>query len=302
MPPTKKNHINPCFWTALWNASYYDNYIKGKETRKLREQKVFTLDFRSQKILLKKVEDVHYVDNLGLILANGNEIINSEKIFNSDDIYFSEDKKFVNKSNIDNESKYLLDAEIDFTSLEEIAGYKQLLKTIRNSKIENEEDRIYLACFIIYHQIRSENFLGSLINKFKQSENPKLESFLHFRKIISNPEKISNAVLPIVNSMWTLYTMKEFKFPLSDNPIVYNEKIIWVVLSPKHLLEIDKSRNFLGKVKYKSQINIQSFTLLRNTIIRNTNREIIFSDLKTSQNWKKSKTYHFRKNLWDIKY
>lgn len=295
MPPTKKNHINPCFWTALWNETYFNDFINGRKTQRARDQKVFTLDYRTPKILLKKTEDVHYSENLGLILAEGKELTASDKIFGTDEIYFPESKKTTSLSKIDADGIYLLDAEIDFSSLEEIAGYQHLLNTVKNNKIENEEDRIYLACFIIYHQLRSEKFFHSLFKKYENEDNPKLESFIQFRNTISNVNQIYNAVFPLVNSYWTLYSTKDFKFPLNDVPILYEKELIWVVLSPKHLLEIDKSKIYPGRVKCRSEISIRLFSNLRKTIIKNTVQEIIFHSYKAAHNWRKSKTYYFRK-------
>jgi len=174
MPPTKKNHINPCFWTALWNENYFNEFIGGNKPKRARYQKVFTLDFKAPKVLYKKVEDVHYADDLGLILAGGSELVDKNRIFESDKIYFPANKELTTLSAIEVDVDYLIDAEIDFSTLEEIAGYKQLLKTIQNSKIANEEDRIYLACFIIYHQLRSQRFFNSLYKKYEDEQNPKL--------------------------------------------------------------------------------------------------------------------------------
>ncbi len=34
MKLTKRNHYNPCFWTALWNESYYQQVVSGIEGKK----------------------------------------------------------------------------------------------------------------------------------------------------------------------------------------------------------------------------------------------------------------------------
>lgn len=295
MRPTKRNHINPCFWTALWNETYFNNFVNGKNAKKARDQKVYTLDFRSPRILFKKVDDVHFVENLGLILADGYDLVRSIYIFNTDKVHFSKSKEVVHISEIDLNAHYLLDVEKDFTLLEEFAGYKQVLKTAIKGIIDNEEDRIYLACFLIFHQLRSEKFITSLINEYKQMNNPKLEGFLKFRNIISNHKDIYNAVLPLIHSRWTIIKTKDFMFPLSDNPIMKLNQTIWVVISPKHLLEIDTSKKYPGRVKYKEEINTFKYNTLRKTIINNTYREIIFTDIKKPKNWKKSAAYIQRK-------
>ena len=64
---TKRNHYNPCFWTALWNESYYRHYCSGQSSKKTcREQVVYALNFRSGKIYTTKVEKVHFHSDWGI--------------------------------------------------------------------------------------------------------------------------------------------------------------------------------------------------------------------------------------------
>ena len=64
---TKRNHYNPCFWTALWNRTYYKTLIHGEtESEKAREQIVSVLNFRSARVYKAKVDSVHYDKGLGI--------------------------------------------------------------------------------------------------------------------------------------------------------------------------------------------------------------------------------------------
>src|SRR5262245_19639953 len=63
----KRNHYNPCFWTALWNHKYYDAVItNGQQPSGARKQTVFALNVRSNKIVPTTVENVHFDRDLGL--------------------------------------------------------------------------------------------------------------------------------------------------------------------------------------------------------------------------------------------
>lgn len=67
MEITKRTHYNPCFWTAYWNPDYYQSAIQGlKVGQKPRDQMVYSLNIKANKILRTKVKSVHYEKNLGV--------------------------------------------------------------------------------------------------------------------------------------------------------------------------------------------------------------------------------------------
>jgi hypothetical protein len=64
---TKRNHFNPCFWTALWNEEYFENWVRAEQSNtEPREQLIFALNLRSNKIYKTKVANLFYEKNLGL--------------------------------------------------------------------------------------------------------------------------------------------------------------------------------------------------------------------------------------------
>jgi len=64
---TKKNHYNPCFWTALWNIDYFNAFKNHCETKLLaRNQKVFSLNIKADKIIPTTTENVHFEKHLGI--------------------------------------------------------------------------------------------------------------------------------------------------------------------------------------------------------------------------------------------
>lgn len=67
MNPTKRNHYNPCFWTALWNEAHYARVIsRASGGLSPRSQSVSALNVRSGKVYTTTVENVHFDKNLGL--------------------------------------------------------------------------------------------------------------------------------------------------------------------------------------------------------------------------------------------
>src|SRR5437870_3956313 len=64
---TTKNHYNPCFWTAHWNPVYMECALRGKRNQEsARNQRVFVLNVKSNKIYRVSVENLHYDKNLGI--------------------------------------------------------------------------------------------------------------------------------------------------------------------------------------------------------------------------------------------
>ena len=64
---TKRNHYNPCFWTSLWNTEYFEAWARtGKPEAEPREQLVFALSLRSERIYRTKVSNLFYEKKLGV--------------------------------------------------------------------------------------------------------------------------------------------------------------------------------------------------------------------------------------------
>jgi hypothetical protein len=57
----KRNHYNPCFWTALWDERFFNDFCVGEKKRGTpREQVVFTLNLRSNRIFETSVDALYY--------------------------------------------------------------------------------------------------------------------------------------------------------------------------------------------------------------------------------------------------
>ena len=63
----RRNHYNPCFWTALWNSHYFRlAAVGGNPLPPAREQIVHVLSPKSGTSFRAKVKSVHYDKNLGI--------------------------------------------------------------------------------------------------------------------------------------------------------------------------------------------------------------------------------------------
>src|SRR5262249_39169923 len=60
----KKNHFNPCFWTAHWNPRYFAAVRENRPRFNPRDQHVFVLSVKANKVFRNSVNHVHYDKNL----------------------------------------------------------------------------------------------------------------------------------------------------------------------------------------------------------------------------------------------
>ena len=60
----KRNHYNPCFWTAHWNPDYFDAARRKLPGSKARDQRVFVLSVKANKLYTQTVGNVHYDKNI----------------------------------------------------------------------------------------------------------------------------------------------------------------------------------------------------------------------------------------------
>lgn len=296
--PTKRNHVIPCFWSALWNQTYFEYFITGSEKKEgkknaPREQKVFSLEFKAPKILLKKVDDLFYIQSLGISIVSEAELHKLQNIYSSEFQTIVTGDHF-NKNNT--AKTHLIDIENVFSLTEEYYGYKEMLDVVKTNNIPSIKEKTQVACFIAINLMRGLRFFSRLQEKYNTSENPQLESFKHFRGLLSDTDAMYNFVAPMVHSRWTLYSLDEYLFPLSDSPIIHYQKYIWVVISPKHMIEIDTSVKNWDGVRYKNRISSEKYIQLKTLIVKDTYSTIIFPNESFLTKLSKTYTWKKRKN------
>lgn len=282
---TKKNHYNPCLWTAYWNFNYYHNEDL-KNSQKARNQQIYSLNLIGNKILTTTVEKVFYEKGMGIANITYNSVLDFTKRNQPHDFNDIQNtpKKYFND--------LIMDFENFFTILDELIQ-NPLKSIIHKNEINTIEDKIHIASFIVDLKLRNYKNFNNLVYLNSQQKKPKFELFWNLKKDFSDPEYLMKMIIPIVASEWILYRSNKFSFPLGDDPILINRKNILFALSPKMLLKI----NFRKKVPpeniciIKDNINFLNYKDFMGRTVQNSYREIIFSDKAVLEKLKNSRVY-----------
>jgi len=73
---TERNHFNPCFWTAFWNLVYLDSLRNNKKVKgRPREQELFYLNLKSDKILKDRAKNIFYQKGAGIADLSGENVL-----------------------------------------------------------------------------------------------------------------------------------------------------------------------------------------------------------------------------------
>ena len=295
MTITKRNHYNPCFWTAYWNDVYYNNKIKGTEnSQKPREQFVYSLNLISEKVLTQKVENIFFEKSACIATLRQDEVLsycerNFPEKLTSIIEYLKKDP-----------SDTLIDFENHFTEYENM--YKETLEnTIISRRIPDISAKTYLSFFLYIQLIRNHNTLREAISLYKYFGKAKFELLLNIKHTMSDPEQLLRNILPFLSSKWTLYKANKHIFPLSDNPLLIRPLHIMVALAPDLMLEVDLKKTVSDKdvCEHKTGLMFYKYYEFKKRTIENSSREIIFGNEKLLLSWQKSRI--FKNHLTRIK-
>lgn len=290
---TKRTHYNPCFWTALWNKNYYDKFINDRKTKKdCRNQCVYSLNIKANKIMRTKVEDTFYENGLGIT------IITQEQAENYCRINFPNQHKDLVKYYEDHPGDFILDFENIFTGVENSDAYKTLLEVIANESINSITEKAFIASFIVMHKMRSHSMINAMIEMLEKTGGRRFEHFLWVKKVWSSPDILYSLVNPIIEGQWILYRTDDFTFPLNDSPIMSKNGNIMAALSPKMLLEINTTIKS-DPEKWIAKYHIPKYKLneYKRRAILSCFKEIIYFDDELLSDWKKSTEYKERAEL-----
>jgi hypothetical protein len=155
---TKRNHYNPCFWTALWNEGYYNRYITGRAPNDVpRLQPVYALNLRAGKILSTTVESVHFHKNLGVAEITSE----SAKQFCA---RWCPDEYEPMAAYVATHPEVLyLHFEDILTGMETRAHYSALMDVARFGDLQSVEHKGFLICILMIHAMRSFEFMSAAI-------------------------------------------------------------------------------------------------------------------------------------------
>ncbi|HEX9827973.1 MAG TPA: hypothetical protein VGA80_15345, partial [Flavobacteriaceae bacterium] len=207
MSITIKNHYNPCFWTAYWNYEYYHSK-EYREANLPRNQKIYSLNVRADKVLPETTKKVFYEERMGLAEIN---------------------------------KEAILDFEDFFTTYEDLTK-KTLFNVIQQNEIKSLKEKTEISSFIADLILKHYENFNSLVDKFINDGKKKIDFLIDLKQNYSSVDYHNKTIMPLVASEWILYISTEFKFPLGDNPVLINNKNILIALSPKMLLKINHNR------------------------------------------------------------
>jgi hypothetical protein len=284
MPITKESHYNPCFWTAYWNFHYYQNKKSNSSFReKPREQIIYSLNLKSNNILKLKVRNVFFDKNAGIARITKQEMLeycsrNNPEEYDNLTKYFEE-----------NPSDIFFNFENIFTGIEKVIR-ESIENVIQTRTIKNLSEKTYISYFIFFQIIRNHNTMKQFENFFKSIKMKKFELFFNLKDTLSDQQAIFNLIIPILSSRWTLYSLKKYRLPLSDNPILIRPQNIMMALAPDLMIEVELSKKVPIETisTGKKDISIFKYIEFKKRTIENSSREIIFGEKRLLEKWQKS--------------
>jgi hypothetical protein len=130
-------------------------------------------------------------------------------------------------------------------------------------------------------------------NFFKSKKMKKFELFFNLKNTLSDRQAIFNLIIPILSSRWTLYSLKKYRLPLSDNPILIRRLNIMMALAPDIMIEVELSKKVPLETicSIKKEISIFKYIEFKKRTVENSSREIIFGEKSLLEKWQKSIFY-----------
>jgi hypothetical protein len=279
---TKRNHYNPCFWTAYWNPEYFEAMIANqKHSLEPRSQPIYTLNLRSKIIRQTSVGDVFFQKNLGKAEITPDSMKRFCKKY-----YPDKYEEFCQDVDKHPESVYL-DFEDILTEIENNAGYNSLIDAVRLGGLSSLEHKGFLTCVLIIHAMRSYEMMTSMLQFADLIGMGKWEYFWLLKNAWANPAILARAVTPLALGEWTLYRTPKHTFPLPDSPIMISTNTLMVVISPRLLLEINLNiNNPKNRLSTFQNLSLTKFHEFQLRSINNAFNEIVFHDPVELEKWR----------------
>src|SRR5258706_15817693 len=196
---TKRNHYNPCFWTALWNEAHYlqvGSKVAGKGSP--RSQRVHALNVRSGAIYSTAVEHLHFDKNLGLAEMTPD----SMKRFCRR--WFPEKYVEVAKDIDQHPDALIMDFE-NILSGTEKHGHGFLLEAARYGGFSSVQHKGFVTCLVAIQAMRSHEFMTSMVTRTAAAGVEKWEYFWMLKHAWADRKALARATAPLACARWTLY-------------------------------------------------------------------------------------------------
>jgi hypothetical protein len=286
---TKRNHYNPCFWTALWNEAYYAAVVSGASDRPSpRSQRVHALNVRSGKVYLTAVENLHFDKNLGLAGMSPDGMKRFCRRW-----YPGEYDRVA--AEIDrNPNPLVMDFENILTGTEK-HGYEHFVRAAKCGGFASTEHKTFVACSAIIHAMRSHEFMATMVAQTEANGSEKWEFFWSLKNLWADRLALTRASLPLACARWTLYRTDHHSFPLCDSPVLINPNSVMMVLTPRLLAEIDLTVQAPeNHWAVRDGISTSKYREFRRRSIQNTYKDILFSQETELQDWQRQREFRSR--------
>jgi hypothetical protein len=290
---TRRNHYNPCFWTALWNVSYFNSVNSGgRPSVAARDQLVSVLNVRSGKIYPTTVNRVHFDGDLGTAEITPESMKDFCQRWRPDK--YEEISAYVD----DHPQSLYLDFEDILEAIERIPGYKYLIEAAQPNGLVSDEQKGFLAGILIIHAMRSHEMMQAMLEMTASIGIAKWEYFWLLKNWWSNPFFLARAVTPLALGRWVLYKSHVHKFPLCDSPVMIGRHSLLAILSPRLLLEVNLNeiRHPAG-CQVRQGISPSKFREFRRRAIGNTFKEILFNDADELMAWRREQEFQCRMTI-----
>ncbi len=287
---TKRNHYNPCFWTACWNTEYFRALVAGTQSKfQSRDQELFVLNIHSDSIYSTKVSNVHYDKNLGKAEITPDSI---KRFFKR---WYPANYSSICEYVEENPEPLFMDFEEILDGIEQKGKYDTLIEAVRLGGVSSVEHKGFLTCILIIHAMRSHEMMVSMIDVIGSLGLEKWEYFWLLKNAWSNPLILAHAAIPLSMSQWIFYRTSEHYFPLCDSPVMIGKNTLMAVLSPRLVLEINLNVSVTEDFWIvHDSISSSKYREFRKRSISNTFKEIIFHDKEELQKWQKLPEYKRR--------
>ena len=278
---TKRNHHNPCFWTALWNESHYLHVVSGAEGKMSpRSKSVYALNVRSGAIYPTTVENLHFDKNLGLAEMT------PDSMRRFCQRWFPERSVEVAQYIDEHPDGLTMDFENILGGTEK-HGHGFLLDAARYGGFSSVQHKSFVTCLVITQAMRSHEFMASMVTRTAALGIAKWAYFWMLKNLWADRVAFARATTPLACARWTLYRTARHRFPLCDSPVMINRDNVMMTMSPRLLAEIDltvQARENAWTVR--DDISASKYREFRRRSIQNTYKDLTFSDPAELEIWK----------------
>ena len=287
---TKRNHYNPCFWTAFWNTEFFQAFLNGQEpAQTAREHEVLALTIRGDRIFRTKVKNIHYDKDLGVAE------ITPDGIRQFCQRWYPEKYDAISRDIDEHPESVFIDFEDILSAVERMDGYSSLLQAAKISGLSSDKHQGFLTCNLIMHAMRSHEMMTAMIDASSALGIPKWEYLWLLKNVWSNPLMLARAVTPLALAQWVFYRTPTSCFPLCDSPIMIEADSLMAILSPRLLLEINLNVSAAEDAwSVHDGISPNKHTEFQQRAIANTFKEIIFHDRDELERWRQSPAFRHR--------